>query len=85
MFASYPINAENGPNPVFVRLKKVLGCIKDGLSDTKYPITDKEINELEGFVSSGLCLNNIFIFGRASLAETCPKCKDSKKVYVDLD
>ena len=68
VFASYPVDAENGPNPIFVKLKKVVGCIKEGLSDSKHPISDREINELEGFVSSGICLNNIFIFGKANLA-----------------
>lgn len=68
VYASYPVDAENGPNPVFVRLRKVVGCIKEGLTDLKHPISDREINELEGFVSSGLCLSNIFIFGRANLS-----------------
>lgn len=41
VFASYPVDTENGPNPVYVRLRKVIGCIKEGLSDPKYPISDK--------------------------------------------
>ena len=40
---------------------------------------------MERYINYGIFVRNLYIFGKENLAEVCPKCQQSKAVFVQVD
>jgi hypothetical protein len=59
--------------------------LKNVLSKIHNKIEEKEFHQLENFISKGILVDDIFIFGKQGGASVCPKCTKNKIRYTALD
>jgi hypothetical protein len=80
LYVAIPSNTKNGSVLIYLRFKNILKTIAKEFRDN-----DLELQRLEEFLTKGVNITSIYLFGKEGNSDKCPKCTERKVYYLDLE